>query len=119
MADPWFDPNTFGAWFGTIAGGGLGVLGGSLGAAAGLLAPRGKGKNIIVSAWIALIVIGVAMLLFGGYAWAVGQPWGIWYGPVLCGTIVTIVLGGQLPMICSRYRQAENRRMDAEGLRTT
>jgi hypothetical protein len=118
MANPWFDPNSFGTWFGVIAGGGLGTLGGLLGGAVGLLAPRGKGKRIIVTAWTVLIAIGVAMLLFGGYAWAVGQPWGIWYGPVLCGVILTVVLGGQFPMVLARYRQAEHRRIDADGLRT-
>ena len=119
MAEPWFDPNTFGAWFGTIAGGGLGTLGGLLGAAAGILAPRGKAKAVIVGAWYLTIAFGVAVLLFGVYALVVGQPWGIWYGPVLCGTIITIVMGGLLPVIRMRYRAAEQRRIDAEGLRMT
>ena len=119
MANPWFDPITFGAWFGAIAGGGLGTLGGLLGAAAGILAPRGKGKRIVITAWIALIITGVLMLLFGGYAWTAGQPWVIWYGPVLCGVILTVVMGGLLPMIRARYRQAEHRRIDADGLRAT
>jgi hypothetical protein len=118
MANPWFDPNSFGAWFGVVAGGGLGSLGGLLGGLAGFLVPRGKAKQLIVGAWAALLAIGFVMLLFGSYAWAVGQPWGIWYGPVLCGGILSVVFGSQLPMILSRYRQAENRRIDADGLRS-
>ncbi len=118
MADPWFDPNTFGAWFGTVAGGGFGTLCGLLGATAGSLAPRGRGKYIIIPAWIMLICVGASIVLFGGYAWAVGQPWGIWYGPVLFGLILTVVMGSLLPMILARYRQAEHRRIDADGLRS-
>ena len=119
MADPWFDPNTFGAWFGAIAGGGLGTLAGLLGAAAGVLVPRGKGKPVIISAWIALMCVGASMLFFGGYAWVAGQPWSIWYGPALCGLILIIVMGSLLPMVLARYRQAEHRRIDADGLRAT
>jgi hypothetical protein len=117
MVNPWFDPNSFGAWFGVI-GGGLGGLAGLLGATAGMLAPRGLGKRFILTVWVGLIAIGVLMLLFGGYAWAVGQPWFIWYGPLLCGLILTVVMGSLFPMIAAGYRQAEHRRIDADGLRT-
>lgn len=117
MAEPWFDPNTFGAWFGSIAGGGLGTLGGLLGALSGTLAPRGKAKGFILGAFYTLIGIGIALLAVGIYAYAVGQPWGIWYGPVLCGSIVTIVTGSLLPVIHMRYREAEQRRIDADGVR--
>ena len=119
MAEPWFDPNTFGGWFGLIAGGGLGTLGGLLGAAAGTLAPRGKAKGFVLGAWYAMIAIGVVSLSVGIYALAVGQPRAIWYGPVLCGTIITIVMGSLLPLIRLRYREAEQRRIDADGLRMT
>jgi uncharacterized integral membrane protein len=94
------------------------MLAALLGAAAGVFAPRGQGRRTIVTAWIALIAVGVLMLIFGGYAWVVGQPWAIWYEPLLCGLILTAVMGGLLPMIAARYRQAEHRRIDADGLRT-
>ena len=119
MTDPWFDPNTFGAWFGAVAGGGLGSLVGLLGAAAGVLAPRGKCKRIIISTWTIVLGIAALMLIFGGYAWVVGQPRAIWYGPVLGGAVLSAIMGGLLPMILARYRQAEYRRIDAAGLRTT
>jgi hypothetical protein len=117
MAEPWFELNAFGSWFGAIAGGGLGTIGGLLGAAAGILAPRGKAKQLIMGSWYLLIAIGIAFLLFGVYAIISGQPRGIWYGPLLCGAIVSIVMGCLLPVIRMRYREAEQRRIDADGLR--
>jgi hypothetical protein len=117
MAEPWFDLNSFDAWFGAVVGGGLGTLGGLLGAAAGILAPRGKAKGLILGGLYATIVIGVACLLFGACAIIVGQPRGIWFGPVLCGAIISFVMGGLLPMIRMRYREAEHRRIDADGIR--
>jgi hypothetical protein len=117
MAEPWFDPNTFGAWFGSIAGGGLGTLGGLLGAAAGTLAPRGKAKGFIMGTWYVLLAIGAVLLLVGVYAIVAGQLRAIWYGPLLCGVIISAVMGSLLPVIRLRYRQAEQRRIDADGIR--
>lgn len=117
MVEPWFDPNTFGAWFGAIVGGGIGICGGLLGALAGTLAPRGKAKGLILGAWYALIGLGAVMLCFGIYALAVGQPRGIWYGPILCGGIVVVTMGALLPVIRMRYREAEQRRIDADSVR--
>jgi hypothetical protein len=36
---------------------------------------------------------------------------------MLGGLILNVVLGGLIPVVAIRYRQAEARRMDAEGLR--
>lgn len=119
MAEPWFDPQTFGAWFGAIAGGGLGALCGTLGAAAGVFAPRGVAKRFVLGAWYVMLAIGLLLLLAGAYAIVGGQPWVIWYGPVLSGVIVLIVMGGLLPVIRMRYREAEHRKIDAHGLRAS
>jgi hypothetical protein len=119
MVEPWFELGSFGAWFGSIAGGGLGTVCGILGAAAGALAPRGKARGFIMGAWYVVIGIGVSLLLVGVYAWAVGQPWGIWYGPIVCGATVSALMGALLPVIRMRYREAEQRRIDAGGLRMT
>jgi hypothetical protein len=117
MAEPWFDPNTFGAWFGSIVGGGMGTLCGLLGAAAGTLAPLGRGKAVILGVWYVFLAIGAGLLILGVVAWLMGQPYGIWYGPVLSGAIITVSMGSLLPMVKQRYRQAEQRRIDAEGVR--
>ena len=117
MVEPWFEPNHFGALYGSIAGGVGGSLGGILGALAGIFVPRGIGRSWILGAMYVFVAIGVAQLLFGTYAWIAGQPWGIWYGPLLCGFIYTAVIGPMIPMMKMRYRQAEERRMEAAALR--
>ncbi len=119
MATPWFDPNTFGAWFGAIGGGVGGSLCGLLGAAAGTLAPRGKGRPWILGSMAAMIGLGVLSLGFGIVALVKGQPYGIWYPAVLSGLVVTIVMGSLLPVVRWRYAEAEARRMEAESLRGT
>lgn len=118
MPEPWFDPNTFGAWYGSIAGGVGGTIGGLLGAAAGSLAPKGIGRSWILGAMTLMVTLGISQLAFGAYAWMVGQPYGIWYGPLLCGFIFTLVIGGLIPVVRQRYREAEERRIEAAGLRS-
>ena len=59
MTEPWFDPIRFGVLYGGIGGSALGVLGGILGAASGYLAPRGKGRSLILGAFTTLLIVGV------------------------------------------------------------
>jgi hypothetical protein len=117
MATPWFDPNLFGAIYGSVAGGVGGTLGGLLGAAAGVLAPQGKGRAWVMAGFGLLVAAGLASLGFGVAALAMGQPYGIWYPPVLVGLILPGVVMGVLPAVRKRYAEAESRRIDAEGLR--
>lgn len=116
MTEPWFDPNWFGADFGGIGGSLCGVLGGTWGAMVGYLAPRGRGRRFVVTSTVVLIVLGASQLLFGAAALLCGQPYGIWYPPTLLGVIMCGVLGAGLPVVLRRYRQAERRRIEAEGL---
>jgi hypothetical protein len=117
MSEPWFDVHQFGALFGSIAGGGVGVLGGLWGAVAGTFAPRGKCKAFVYGyAWL-LILIGAASLVFGLVALAAGQPWGIWYGPLTVGLVMMPMFGVFLPLVRLRYRQADERKMQAEDFR--
>lgn len=117
MSEPWYDPNMFGALFGSIVGGGGGSLAGILGALAGTLAPRGIGRPWILGAMWCFVAVGIALFGLGLYALLMGQPFGIWYGPLLSGVIFTIVVGCLIPVVRMRYRQAEERRLQAEGLR--
>jgi hypothetical protein len=117
MATPWFDENVFGAWFGAIAGGGGGMLAGLIGAAAGVLAPRGKGRALVLGGMAALVVLGLAFLALGLVALAAGQPFGIWFGPVLVGVVFTVVCGSLIPVVRGAYARAEERRLQAEALR--
>ena len=64
-----------------------------------------------------MIGFGFVSLTLGIYAWATGQPYGIWYPLALLGFISCAVFGGLFPMILRRYRNAEQRKIDAQGLR--
>lgn len=118
MAQPWFsDPNLFGAWYGAVAGGVGGSLAGILGGFAGTLAPKGKGRTWILGAMKGMIGFGVLNLLAGLAALLAGQPRAIWYPMLLMGILYTLVLGINYPMIVRRYEEAEERRVQAEGIR--
>lgn len=120
MAEPWFDPATFGAWFGGLAGGLGGVLMGVIGGLTPWLAMRGKGGRPVVSALSALLtVFGVLSAIVGIIAVAVGQPYMIWYPLLLVGVIMGGVGALMLfVLIPVTYRAADGRRMAAEQIRS-
>jgi hypothetical protein len=117
VAEPWFDPNTFGAWFGTIGGGVGGPLGGLWGGLAGRLAPQGKGRAWVLGIGWGFFGAGVLLLAAGVYALVAGQPYGIWYGPCLIGGLFTLLFGILTPVVRHRYDEAEQRRLQAEDFR--
>jgi hypothetical protein len=117
MAEPWFDENMFGALWGSIGGGVGGSLGGLWGALVGTLAPRGKGRAWLIPIGWTFVAAGVLSLAIGLYALADGQPYGIWYGPLLTGVALTIVIGCLMPVVYKRYAEAEARRVQAEEFR--
>ncbi|HZZ28911.1 MAG TPA: hypothetical protein VFE46_12995 [Pirellulales bacterium] len=117
MVEPWFEPITIGAWYGAIVGSLGGLLGGTLGSFGGLLVRRGRGRTWIMGMFYCCIILGICQLLFGAYAIFAGQPWDIWFGPILGGFIFTTVFGCLTPVMHMQYRQAEERRLDAEALR--
>ncbi len=109
--------NEAAAYIGAIGGSGVGLLGGVFGVMAGVLAPRGKAKGLVVGLHVTLIVVGACMLVAGIVAVSMGQPYHVYYPLLLCGGIVSLVLGGLLPGTLMRYRQAEQRKLDAGLLR--
>ncbi len=115
MADPWWSQQAM-AWIG--AGGGiLGALAGVHGALAGTLAPRGIGKVPVLAVHGLFLAVGIGSLGLGLVALVTGQPYRVWYPLLLIGLITTLVLGMLLPVVLMRYRQAEQRRLQAEQLR--
>ena len=116
MAEPWFDENAFAVLFNTI-GGVFGGIVGTWGGLTGWLAPQGRARGLIYGLWGVFMVVGVALLGFGLYALAVGQPYGIWYFPTLTGGLVTFLLTILYPVVRKRYAQADARRMEAEAIR--
>ena len=117
MTEPWFNENVFGALYGAVGGSLCGVIGGTLGGLAGWLAPKGKGRTWILGGMIAFMGLGLLNLAFGIFALVVGQPYGIWYGPLLLGVLCTVLPGCLLPVIRRRYQEAEERRLQAATLR--
>jgi hypothetical protein len=117
MNQPWFDPIQFGTWYGAIGGAVGGTLGGTLGTLGGILVPRGIGRTWMLGAFYLTTAAGILQLCFGFYAMLAGQPWDIWFGPILCGFVFTLVFGLLTPVLRMQYRQAEERRMEAEALR--
>lgn len=111
MNEPWFDQAY--AWIpGTL----LGCVAGTVGGLAGWLAPQGRAKSLILGSFWLLIGASVVMLMAGAIGYFSGQPYGVWYGLGLAGLIGILALGCNLPVLSRRYRQAEERRMNAEDL---
>jgi hypothetical protein len=106
MAEPWFDAIRWGWLPGTL----LGVLGGLWGSLAGVLAPQGKARFLVLGLGWLFLGMSLVLLAAGLTALASGQPYGVWYGLGLAGVIGTVVLGCLLPISRNRYREAKERR---------
>jgi hypothetical protein len=112
VTEPWFDPNRYAWVFGTA----LGIMGGVLGSLAGTLAPRGKGKPLVIGLFVATLMACAVMLAAGVVALLQGQPYGVWYGLGFPGLLGLGIMGGLLPLVQRRYREAEERRLSATDL---
>jgi len=112
VTEPWFDPNRYAWVFGTA----LGITGGILGSLAGSLAPRGKAKPLVVGLFVATLMACAVLLTAGVVALLQGQPYGVWYGLGFPGLLGLAVIGGLLPLVQRRYREAEQRRLSATDL---
>jgi hypothetical protein len=112
MSDPWFNENLY-SW---IPGTALGVLGGLWGGMAGMLAPRGRVRGLVVGGMWALLLASAVLLALGLIALLSGQPYGVWYGLGLPGAIGLVALGVNLPVIHRVYRAAEERKLAARDL---
>jgi hypothetical protein len=111
MTEPWFNPAY--AWLpGTV----LGCVCGLIGALAGCLIPRGKGKTLVLGSLWSVFSAAVVMLVAGIVALVSGQPYDIWYGLGLAGLIGVVVIGCNAPQVHRFYRMAEARRMQAQDL---
>ena len=111
-AHVWFDPATY-AW---IPGTALGLLGGLEGTLAGLLAPRGKAKPLVLGIHIGCLIACAGLLLAGIVAKVEQQPYGVWYALGLPGLLGVFILGSLSPVLVRQYRAAEMRRSLGQDL---
>jgi hypothetical protein len=109
MSEPWFNPNLIGGLLGAT----VGVLGGTWGSLAGVCAPRGKCKGLVLGSYWLFLAAGVGLLATGIYAFVVDQPWGVWFGLLLPGAIMLLVFGPLGPVVRMRYHEADLRKMQA------
>jgi hypothetical protein len=86
------------------------------GGLAGLLAVQGKARSLVLGFGDLLETLAVGLLAAGVIALLTGQPYGVWYGLGLAGLIGVLVLPFNLRELRKRYREAEERRMQAEDL---
>ena len=112
MIESWFDPSQY-AW---IPGTALGVVGGLHGALAGCLAPRGKCKGLVLGMHFGILACCGLLFVCGIAAYAVKQPYGVFYGLGFPGLLGLCILGSMTPLVLKRYREAEMRRFMAQDL---
>ena len=105
------------ALIGAIGGSSIGVLGGLMGSVIGVCAPRGIARRLVYSSIGACILIGAVMLIAGIVALAGSQPMHVALPLLLGGSILDITLGPLIPVVHMRYRQADQRKLDAQSLR--
>lgn len=113
--EPWFDGPTAGL-VGGIGGSLIGVWGGVFGSLCGWLVPKGRGKGFLLGSQIVQAVLGVALLLTGVTALAMGQPYHVWYGFLLSGVLMTLLGAMFFFTLRKRYRDTELRKMRADEL---
>ncbi len=111
----WWTPETSNM-IGAFGGAGVGILGGILGTAIGVLAPKGIGRSVVLGMQMAVAGLGAGCLVTGIVAVVIGQPYTVWYPLVLIGFVATAVLGGLIPVTRNAYRHAEQRKLDAQEM---
>ncbi|KAA0214039.1 MAG: hypothetical protein DYG94_02775 [Leptolyngbya sp. PLA3] len=114
---PWFDEQTAGM-VGGLLGAGVGTVFGALGGGVGgPLAAMGKAKAVVLGLFYFGVAVGVGLTITGLATLAMGQPWWVWVSFVGPGVLTAGLMGGLLPVVRMRYRQAEQRKLDAQSFR--
>src|SRR6516225_390510 len=96
-------------WLGGLVGGSVGILGAVYGIAAGL----GLFRRFILVFTLVMTCLGITLLLAGIGAVVTGQPYHVYFLPLLIGGIVAMVFGINYPMLKRRNEQLELQRMSA------
>jgi len=113
---PWISEKA-GIYIGSFGGADIGTFGGIMGAMAGLLAPRGQARGLVIGSFLTIGVLGLISLLFAGTAYVMGQPSFVYSPFGLLGAVAAGVCLPLVPVLKKRYDQAEQRQIDAQSLR--
>lgn len=113
---PWWTDQQAGL-IGAIGGSAIGLFGGIYGTVAGICGPRGKCKTLVFAMTYVAIVVGWSLVGLGIIALTQHQPYAVWYPLLLGGGMDGVLFTAFFFMVKARYREAENRRLDAEQLR--
>jgi hypothetical protein len=105
-APGWWTPSQAG-----LLGGLAGAVIGGLGALIGALGGRGRARGFVMTALAVMPGAGAAVLVAGLVALWVGQPYHVYYGPLLAGGILVVVPLALRPVMRRRYEQDELRKM--------
>lgn len=111
--EPWWTPMQAG-WIGAMVGVLGAVLGSTLGILGGVCAPHGRAKGATYAVVGIGLGIGIVGIVISLVALASGQPYHVWYPPLLMGAVLVPVMGGCLPVIRMRHREAESRKLQAQ-----
>ncbi|MEL6499294.1 MAG: hypothetical protein AAF937_08005 [Planctomycetota bacterium] len=117
--DPWFSQQAAGV-IGAVLGGGVGgVLCGIVGGGVcSVLAARGRARGFVLGYYTFLIVLGVALVAVSVAAMVMDQPFHVVYPFGLLAAILLIVVPSVRPAMKRQYQAFEQRRLDAEALRS-
>jgi hypothetical protein len=89
-------------WVPGVTSGSLGVIAGSL---AGIFAPYGRHKRLVLSLMYSAVALSAIWLIIGVAAYLSGQPRRLWYSYFVPGVVVGSSIGGILGVVTRRYRE--------------
>ncbi len=113
-------PSERSGWWSARAGGIIGGVGGSLigmlGALLGTLTSRRRARGFVLGAMLVLTVLGAGLILVGGVAVLLKQPYAVYFPLLLSGTILAIVFWNGRRTARRSFEDAELRKMRALDL---
>ena len=82
----------------------------------GVLAPKGKGRTLVMGVHLGLLLSCCGLLGIGVAAFVAGQPWGVWYWLGFPGLLGVVTFGPLTWVVRWQYTQAELRKSMGEDL---